>query len=127
MATILGPIWAIRVFVPEVATVRSFYRDQLGLAEAYADDTVLVYSTGTADLIVEAANPDDEEERLLIGRYVGASFAVSNIESAHEALSARGVLFASAPEKQAWGGTLAHVQDPAGNILTLMEPPGATG
>jgi len=124
---ILGPIWAIRVFVPDVAAVRSFYRDQLGLPEAFADETVLVYNTGTADLIVEEADPEDEEEGPMIGRFVGVSFTVVDIDAAYESLSARGVQFEAAPEKQAWGGALAHVRDPAGNVLTLVEPPQSSG
>ena len=119
----LGPIWAIRVFVPDVAAVRSFYRDQLGLSEAFADDAVLVYSTGTADLIVEEADPESEEERSLIGRFVGVSFTVADIEAVHETLAAKGVQFEAEPQRQAWGGALAHIRDPAGNVLTLVEPP----
>ena len=119
----LGPISAIRVFVPNLAAVRSFYREQLGLAESFADDNVLVFQTGTADLIVETADPNDAEEGPLIGRFVGVSFAVPDIHAAHAALTAKGVSFDSEPEKQPWGATLAHVLDPAGNVLTLVELP----
>lgn len=119
----LGPINAVRVFVPDLAAVRGFYRDQLGLAEAFADDHVLVFKTGTADLIVEAANPDDAEEAALIGRFVGVSFTVPDVQAAYDALTAKGVRFDAGPEKQPWGATLAHVLDPAGNVLTLVQLP----
>jgi predicted enzyme related to lactoylglutathione lyase len=33
---------------------------------------------------------------------------------------AKGVHFTAPPEKQEWGGTLAHFEDPAGNVLTLV-------
>ena len=123
----LGPIAAIRVFVPDVEAVRAFYRDQLGLAEACADDQVLVFTTGTADLIVEAADPNDPEEAPLIGCFVGVSFAVPDLHAAHRALSAKGVRFEAGPEWQDWGALLAHVPDPAGNILTLVELPRGHG
>ena len=121
----LGPIAAVRVFVPDVGAVRGFYRDQLGLDEGYADDRVLVFRTGSADLIVETADPEDAEEGPMIGRFVGVSFAVADMRAAHAALTAKGVAFDGEPEEQPWGGVLAHVLDPAGNVLTLVQlPPG---
>ena len=118
-----GPIAAVRVFVPDVEAVRGFYRDQLGLDEGYTDDRVLVFRTGSADLIVEAADPEDAEEGPMIGRFVGVSFAVADMRATHAALTARGVAFDGEPEMQPWGGLLAHVVDPAGNILTLVQLP----
>ena len=119
----LGPIAAIRIFVPDVGAVRHFYRDALGLEEAHADAGVLVFRTGSADLIVEAADPEDAEEGPLIGRFAGVSFAVPDARVAHAALTAKGVPFEGGPEEQAWGGVLAHFRDPAGNVLTLVEMP----
>ena len=119
----LGPIAAVRIFIPDVGAVRHFYRDQLGLDEAYADDSVLVFRTGSADLIVEAAAPEDTEEGPLIGRFVGVSFAVPDARAAHAALKAKGVTFEGEPKEQDWGGVLAHFRDPAGNVLTLVEMP----
>ena len=119
----LGPIAAIRIFVPDVGTVRSFYRETLGLEEIYADEGVLVFRTGTAELIVEAADSDDAEEGTLIGRFVGVSFAVTDARAAHAALTAKGVMFEGEPKEQDWGGVLAHFRDPAGNVLTLVEMP----
>ncbi|MDJ0950189.1 MAG: VOC family protein [Alphaproteobacteria bacterium] len=119
----LGPIAAVRVFVSDVAAARGFYRDMLGLEESYADDGVLVFRTGSADLVVEAADPDDAEEAAMIGRFVGVSFAVTDVRAVHAALAAKGVPFDGAPEVQPWGGVLAHLRDPAGNVLTLVQLP----
>jgi uncharacterized glyoxalase superfamily protein PhnB len=60
----------------------------------------------------------DHEGRALIGRFVGVSLA--DIFATHKFLAARGVEFVSPPEKQPWGGVLAHLRDPDGNILTLV-------
>jgi len=119
----LGPISAVRVFVPDLAAVHGFYRDQLGLDETFANDNVLVFRTGTADLVVEAADPTDAEEGSLIGRFVGVSFAVPDVHAAHAALITKGVRFVSGPEMQPWGAVMAHVLDPADNVLTLIELP----
>lgn len=38
-------------------------------------------------------------------------------------LASRGVDVVGWPETQPWGGTLAHIADPDGNVLTLVEYP----
>lgn len=63
---------------------------------------------------------EDEEGKKLIGRFVGISLQVDNIEAVYEELSKIGVEFTTPPTKQDWGGTLAHFKDPAGNIITLL-------
>ena len=65
---------------------------------------------------MEEAKDDPEH----VGRFVGVSISVSDIEAAYNELSAKGVAFLAAPEKMPWGGTLAHFRDPSGNVLTLL-------
>ena len=56
----------------------------------------------------------------MVGRFVGVSLRVDDIDGVYETLKMRGVQFKSPPEKQSWGGSHAHFQDPDGNILTLL-------
>lgn len=42
------------------------------------------------------------------------------IDAEYRRLSSGGVKFQAPPQHQPWGGTLAHFDDPAGNILTLL-------
>ena len=51
---------------------------------------------------------------------MGVSLAVPDIFGAHKALTDRGVEFIAPPEKQPWGGVLAHLRDPDGNVITLL-------
>ena len=46
---------------------------------------------------------------------------VDDIEEQYKRLVAKGVVFTGRPEKQHWGGTLAHLKDLEGNVLTLMQ------
>lgn len=80
------------------------------------------YRAGGIRIIVEEEDPNGEDAAL-IGRFVGVSFSVDDIEVAYRDLFNRGVSFAGPPVEQAWGGTLAHFRDPAGNMLTLVETP----
>jgi predicted enzyme related to lactoylglutathione lyase len=54
------------------------------------------------------------------GGFLGVSLQVADIFATHKFLAARGVEFVAPPEKQPWGGVLAHLRDPDGNILTLV-------
>lgn len=113
-------IYAIRVFVDDLARARAFYGGTLGLREEWAMDVAAGYDLGVS-LIVEQDDPDERgEEPSAVGRFVGVSIQVEDIQKAYEDLTARGVAFTGPPEKMFWGGTLAHFRDPSGNTLTLL-------
>ena len=77
-------------------------------------------NTGSASLLLERADVHDEEEKELIGRFAGVSLRVEDIHETVDRLRAKGVKFTGAPQKQWWGVTLAHFQDPDENIITLV-------
>lgn len=112
-------LYAIRVFVKDLAAARAFYGQTLALAELWAAPEAVGYDVGAATLIVETATEGHDG---LTGRFVGLSLAVQDLDAAHADLAARGVPFWGPPERQPWGGRLAHFRDPAGNTLSLVEP-----
>ena len=119
----LGPLGAARLFTFAFERSVAFYRDRLGLALQSRDQGVAVFDTGACRLILEAADPDDPEERALVGRFAGLSFTVCDLSASYEALTGRGVAFLGPPEQQDWGGKLTHFTDPDGNVLSLVEYP----
>jgi catechol 2,3-dioxygenase-like lactoylglutathione lyase family enzyme len=114
---------AIRIFVGDATAAQSFYCDTLGLPlqAGSAELGYLVFNLAGLRLIVESADPNEDEGRDLIGRIVGLSFRVGDIQDAYRELQSRGVFFTGHPEKQHWGGVLAHFRDSAGNVLSLVE------
>lgn len=116
---------AIRIFVDDATAAQLFYCHTLGftLQAGSPELGYLVFNLEGLRLIVETADRQEEEERDLIGRIVGLSFKVRNIQDAYRELQGRGVHFTGHPEKQFWGGTLAHFRDSAGNVLSLVEHP----
>ncbi len=110
-------IYGVRVWVDDMAVAKHFYGETLGLATKWSMEVAVGYDLGV-DLIVELE--DGAEVPSLVGRFVGASILVEDIQASYAALSAKGVPFEGPPEKMFWGGTLAHFKDPAGNTLTLM-------
>ena len=112
---------ALRIFVDDLAAARTFYERVLGLPLAWADDEAFGFDAGIM-LIVERVPADaDEDDRALVGRFVGCSFAVDDIDARCAELSGQGVRLHGPPAQQAWGGRLAHLDDPAGNVLTLVQ------
>lgn len=120
---LLGPIDAIRVFTFDMRTARPFYTETLGLRATLTTDDIAVFETGGARLILETADPDDADERDLVGRFVGLSFSVTDIDGVCAELRERGARLDDNPAQQDWGGTLAHITDPDGNVLTLVQYP----
>jgi predicted enzyme related to lactoylglutathione lyase len=48
---------------------------------------------------------------------------VTDIHAEHARLSAEGVEFIRQPEREHWGGWVATLKDPDGNVLQLLEFP----
>jgi predicted enzyme related to lactoylglutathione lyase len=118
----------LRIFSlpPEWERCAAFYRDMLELEEIYIDPDagVAVFECGPdLTLGLERVEDEDDEDWDMAGRFTGISFRVADIARAYATLSARGVLFDGPPEQMEWGGILAHLVDPAGNTLTLVEEP----
>jgi predicted enzyme related to lactoylglutathione lyase len=71
-------------------------------------------------LIIEQADAEARAERL-VGRFAGVSLGVSDIEALHVRLKTGGCVIVGPPERQSWGGTLMHVKDPDGNIVSFVQ------
>jgi predicted enzyme related to lactoylglutathione lyase len=117
-----------RIFVRDLAQAEAFYARTLALPlrAGGASHGFCLFAAGNTQPIVEAVAADaPEDERVLVGRFTGLSFAVESVEQTYRNLVARGVRFTEPPESQPWGGVLATFQDPAGNAFQLAQYPGA--
>jgi predicted enzyme related to lactoylglutathione lyase len=112
----------VRIFVTDFSRAMRFYTETLEMAVASRSDEMgwAQMATGESHLALERVAGSDSEGRALVGRFVGVSLRVDDIFATHKFLTARGVQFVAPPEKQPWGGVLAHLCDPDGNILTLV-------
>ena len=115
-------LYAVRVFCFNCEESFKFYRDIVGLPVRYVDETLgwAQFDLGAPSLGLERCDPDDPESKDLVGRFVGTSIAVDDIEVTYSSLKSKGVQFLGPPEKQPWGGTLAHFKDPDANVITLL-------
>lgn len=117
----VGPIETVRVFTHDITLARKFYARGLGLTEKTSGPGYALFATGGADLILEQVEEDDPESAGLVGRVAGFSFTVEDCVGTCRVLTGLGVDVVSAPELQPWGGVLAFVEDPDGNVLTLVQ------
>ena len=116
-------IYAVRIFVSDWNTACKFYEETLELTLEFKDDSFgwAEFNVGGAKFGIERVDDDaSAEDKALIGRYLGVSLQVDDVQSTYDKLVAKGVEFTSIPEEQAWGGVLANFQDPSGNTITLM-------
>jgi lactoylglutathione lyase len=118
-------LYAVRVFVTDWERALRFYTETLGIPVASRSDELgwAQLATGEGQLALERTAPDDDEAQDLVGRFVGVSLEVADIDATYETLVGRGVSFLGPPAKQPWGGVLAHLRDPDGNVVTLLGTP----
>ncbi len=115
-------IYAQRVFSFKFAETVEFYKHTIGLPVKFdgIDMGWVEFDLGGASLAVERQDPASEESESYVGRFVGISIQVEDIDSVYGELVERGVEFLGPPAKQPWGGVLAHFKDPDQNVITLL-------
>jgi predicted enzyme related to lactoylglutathione lyase len=114
-------VWYATVYVRDFPRALRFYRDKLGLPLRFADEKFGFASFATlgAGFTVARVDPADPEQENLVSRHTGIALGVDDLQKTYEAWLARGVRFPLPPTAQPWGGTLAQLADPEGNLITL--------
>ncbi len=115
-------LYVVRIFCHDWERCFDFYKEVIGLPVGFADASMgwAQFQVGAAAVGLERLNADDPEAPGLVDRFVGISLEVDDIDATYAALLEKGVPFEDTPEKQPWGGTLAHFKDPDGNVVTLL-------
>lgn len=110
----------VNVFVSDLARAVAFYESTLGFALEFSDDEhgYASLSAGAIRLGLALPGPD---QAALIGGHRGIGIAVVDLKAEHARLSKAGVSFPMPPTKQPWGGFMALMADPDGNVFYLDE------
>ena len=114
-------VTAFRIFVRDLAAARDFYANALEWPMVWdrSEQGAIGFEPGMLVIIEEEDTQGPQAS--LIGRFTGLSLAVDNLPELYQKLKTRGVPFVAPPERQFWGGSLAHLIDPSGNIVSLVE------
>ena len=115
-------LYLVRIFVTDWPAALAFCRDTLEMPVDFESEEMGWAELGIegSSLALERVADDDEEGRSMVGRFLGVSLEVDDVEAVYKTLCERGVTFSGPPARQPWGGTLAHFEDPEGNVLTLL-------
>lgn len=117
-------LYAVRIFVDDWESACQFYEQKLGLTMEFKNDEFgwaeLDIGGGTKFGLERVDQDAPEEDKVLIGRFVGVSLRVDDVQTTYQNLLQKGVEFTREPEVQEWGGVLVDLIDPCGNIITLM-------
>ncbi len=110
----------VNLFVSDLDRAIKFNCEKLGLGLEFSDAEHGYASVSAGPIRLGLALPGPDQKDLL-GRHTGVGFAVDDLVAEHARLAALGVDFTMEPEKQPWGGFMAMVADPDGNLLYLDE------
>jgi len=106
----------INVFVSDLEQSVRFYTEILGFSVKLEEKQFGYAAFEGGNISFALAETDDTT---LVGRHTGIGLVVNNIDAVYQALLTKGVTFEMPPTEQPWGGILALLKDPDGNIFYL--------
>ena len=123
MAGMIGGIAGVLIWTESdrFDAMARFYRDQLGLTPRTSKADFINFDWGGVRLSVSVHDRvhgvTREPFRIMV------NLAVDDIDAVHGRLCAAGVAFTRPPEREDWGGRVASLADPDGNLIQLMQLP----
>lgn len=108
----------VNVFVNDLERAIAFYKEKLGLTLQFSSPEHGYASFGIGNLRLGLSLPSTEHPELA-GRHTGIGLAVTDLVAEHARLASLGVTFTMLPTQQPWGGFMALLSDPDGNIFYL--------
>ncbi len=122
-------LMAMVVFVQDLATCTTFYRDVIGLEVTDSDPHSAGFSLGGQYFLlleISAAADMVREEPLALRINGGPrgflAVAVENVDATYETLKAKGATMLRPPADQSWGLRTAYFADPEGNLWEINQP-----
>jgi catechol 2,3-dioxygenase-like lactoylglutathione lyase family enzyme len=118
-------IYAITLFVEDLAAARSFYQAAFGLPVIYEDTNSAVFKFGGTLINLLKISQADEliAPAKVASSEAGSRFVftipVDDVDAVCAELSARGVKLLNGPMNRPWGIRTASFQDPAGHIWEI--------
>jgi catechol 2,3-dioxygenase-like lactoylglutathione lyase family enzyme len=127
MDAALPGLGALTVFVDDLDSSASFYRDVLGLESVYQDTNSTVFDLGNTlvnllrveaagDLIAPAAVAPPG-----VGARMQLTAWVEDVDAVCELLRSRGVAMLNGPMDRPWGKRTAAFLDPSGTVWEIAQ------
>ena len=120
-------IFAITLFVEELAVAKEFYRDVFGLPVVFEDPNSCVFKIGGTmiNLLKTTAAGELVEPAKVASREAGSrmvfTIQVEDVDALCAELTARGVKLLNGPMDRPWGVRTASFRDPGGHIWEIAK------
>lgn len=120
-------IFAVTLFVEDLAAAKEFYQQVFGLPVDYADDDSTVFKFGSTliNLLKTTAAPELVAPAQVADRDAGHRFVftimVDDVDALCAELTARGVKLLNGPIDRPWGIRTASFVDPGGHIWEIAK------
>ncbi len=120
-------IYAITLFVEDLAAAKRFYREVFGLPVAFEDDDSAVFNFGNTiiNLLRDTAAPELIAPAAVASRGAGSrlqlTIQVDDVDATCAELAARGVDLLNGPMDRPWGIRTASFRDPGGHIWEIAK------
>lgn len=127
MTVSLTGLGAVTLFVDDLESAKTFYRDVFGLQVVFEDEDSAAFDFGNTTINVLGAPAATEliAPALVGGREAGSRFQLTIwVDDADEAcaeLEARGVALLNGPMDREWGVRTAAFADPAGHVWEIAQ------
>lgn len=108
----------VNVFVSDLARAVQFYEGSLKLGLEFSSPEHGYASLSAGSIRLGLAMPGPEQSGI-VGRHTGVGLEVEDLDGEYARLSRLGVKFVMPPTRQPWGGFMALVADPDGNVFYL--------
>lgn len=113
------------IWTNRLEAMSEFYRNTLGLEPHSVRPDFVAFLWGGMRLSIGA---HDHVQGLSKDPYrIMINLSVADIHSFYEDTLARGVRYVRPPEREHWGGYVATLEDPDGNLLQLLQLRDAEG
>lgn len=120
----------IRLLVNDIEACRDFYKNKLGFEEQLAVVEGIYYEFVAGDCVLALYKRDLMESVagiVMAGDKpidkVALTFEVTDVDETYNELKAKGLEFINEPhDQEAWVLRVAHLRDPAGNLIEINAP-----
>lgn len=110
------------IYVTDLPRAKAWYEKNFGMKTVeYRPPEFLEMTLGDQIFYIETENPKRPEgfQEVSVGGASSAIFAVDDLKKTIEAMRAKEVKIVAEPVEPFWGGLVAKVADPDGNIFTI--------
>jgi lactoylglutathione lyase len=112
----------VRLLVDDVAEAFRFYRDELGLAVAFGNEGEPYASFDTGTGAVAIFTREGQAEAVELRTAGDSTLLVLEVDDVDADVARLGARVVAGPvDQQEWGGRVAYVRDPSGNLIELFQ------